>query len=325
MGRGGGGGGGHRSSGGGGGSRSFGGSSRSSSSHRGGFSSSSSSRPSFSSSRPGYRPPPPPRVYGGGIRVNNYYGGTRYSGSSYRRPVSSILSMIVTAVVVLVVICMLFGALSSVGGSSGVTRSTVTRTKLEPYASFQKNAWDDRADWLANAATLNRGMESFYKATGVQPALVILNDIDGDNNPSNEKVEAFATEEYDKLIGHERGVLLLFCEWFPSDYDVYYMAGEDAQTVMDSEACDILMDYAHAYYTSDMTEDEYFGKVFSDTGERIMTVTPTLASRLPMILCVIGIGIAGIVVIKLVAMKHKRERERAEETERILNTPNERL
>lgn len=324
MGRGGGGGGGHRSSGGGGGSRSFGGSSRGSSSHRGGFSSSSSSRSSFSPSRSGYRPPPPPRVYGGGIRVNNYYGGTRYSGGAYRRPVSSILSMIVTAVVVLVVICMLFGALSSVGSSS-VTRSTVTRTKLEPYASFQKNAWDDHAGWLSNAATLNKGMESFYKATGVQPALGIMNDIEGNNNPSNAEVEAFASDLYDTLIGHERGILLLFCEWYPSDYDVYYMAGEDAQTVMDSEACDILMDYVHAYYTSDLTEDEYFAKVFADTGERIMTVTPTLASRLPMILCVIGIGIAGIVVIKLVAMKHKRERERAEETERILNTPNERL
>ncbi|MCM1296981.1 MAG: hypothetical protein NC311_15695 [Muribaculaceae bacterium] len=238
------------------------------------------------------------------------------------------ISNLITVMIVIFMLAGLFGivAMNSVStGSVSVGRSTVEREALKPYAAFQKNCWDDRAGWLSNAPTLNRGMESFYKSTGVQPALAICNDVNGSTSPSDAEIEAFATDEYDSLIGHERGVLLLFCEWFPSDYDVYYMCGEDAQTVMDSEACDILMDYVHAYYTSDMTEDEYFGEAFADTGERIMSVTPTLASRLPMILGVACIGIAAIAIVKLVAMKYRREKERAEETERILNTPNERL
>lgn len=324
MGRGGGGGGSHRSSGGG-GSRSFGGSSRSSSSHRGGYS--GGSRPSMSTGRPGggFRPPPPPGPRYGGVRVNNYYGGGYRSGPAYRGPARRIsVSAILITMICVIVFFMVLGFVA--GGSGGnISKSTVQREALTPYAAFQRNCWDDRADWLADSATLNRGMEAFYKATGVQPALAIVEDIDGSKSPSNSDVESWATREYDELVGHERGVLLLFCEWYPSDYTVYYMAGEDAQTVMDSEACGILVDYVHDYYTSSMTEDEYFGTVFEKTGERIMSVTPTMASRTPMILGTVVVAAVLIAVVKMLGMKYRREKERAEETERILNTPNERL
>lgn len=307
MGRGGGGGGGGRSSGGGSHSRSFGGTSSHSS--RGGGSShrSSSSYRSYSG----------PRVthhyhhYGGG-----YYGGGYYGGGYF----SSILTALIILFMIAVIVVM-------VAGSSGnVTKSTVEREPLKPYASFDKGAIDDQAGWIHDKKTLQKGMESFYKETGVQPALVICEDINGKKYLPDSEVQAFMEEEYDGLIGNERGLLVLFCEYADSDWYMYYMAGTDAQTVMDDEACDILMDYAHSLYTdSSLSDEEFFAGIFRKTGERIMTTTPTMASKIPVIMGGIVIIAAMAIGLKALKAKHKRDAEKAAETERILKTPIDRI
>lgn len=307
MGRGGGGGGGSRSSGGGHSSRSFGGTSSHSS--RGGG--------SFSSSRGGSS------YHYSGPRVSHHYhhygGGYRYG---YSRPAGP-MGTLITAVVLLFIIGVF---LYAVTGGGSVAKSTVERERLKPYASFDKSTIDDDAGWIHDKKALLRGMESFYKDTGVQPAISIHTDIDGERYLSDSEIEDFMTDTYDGLIGHERGILLLFCEYADSDWYAYYMAGEDAQTVMDSEACDILMDYVADLYTnSSYSDEEYFGAIFEKTGKRIMTVTPTVASRIPMM-------VGGVVVIALVIgavaalkAKHKRDAEKAAETERILNSPIDRI
>lgn len=245
--------------------------------------------------------------YGGGY----YGGGGRYGGGA--------LAGIIVAFFTVAFIVIVIGVIASAGGTSGVSKSTLERTAIEPAGPFSRDCVDDRADWIMDRGTLLSGMESFYKATGVQPAVCITESLDG------EDPEDFATARYDELVGHEKGVLLLFYEPSPSDWDAYYMAGEAAQTVMDSEACGILMDYVEAYYTSDMTEDEYFGAVFRETGERIMSVTPTMASRIPLMLAA-AVAIAVIFAsVKALQLKHKRDKEKAEETERILRTPVDRL
>lgn len=307
MGRGGGGGGGSRSSGGGHSSRSFGGTS-SHSSRGGGSSSSSRGGGSFSY---------------GGPRVSHHYhhygGGYRYG---YSRPAGP-MGTLITAVVLLFIIGVF---LYAVTGGGSVAKSTVERERLKPYASFDKGAIDDDAGWVHDKKALLRGMESFYKDTGVQPAISIHTDIGGKRYLPDSEIEDFMTDTYDGLIGHERGLLLLFCEYADSDWYAYYMAGEDAQTVMDSEACDILMDYVADLYTnSSYSDEEYFGAIFEKTGKRIMTVTPTVASKIPMM-------VGGVVVIALVIgavaalkAKHKRDAEKAAETERILNSPIDRI
>lgn len=308
MGRGGGGGGGGSHSFGGSSGRSFGGSSSHSS--RGGGSSSGrgggahytySSGPHISTHRHYHYGP----SYGGG----GYYGGGGFA----------------TVLITIVAILMAFIIIGAIAGSS-VTKSTVEREPLKPYAAFNTDCVDDDANWIHDRNTLLRGMESFYKATGVQPALAIYEDIDGEKYLDDSDIETFMDGKYDELIGHERGLLMLFCEYEESDWYAYYMAGEDAQTVMDSEACDILIDYVHDLYTNDsLSDEEFFGKVFEKTGERIMTVTPTVASKIPVI--VIGIVIIAFIIgmVKLMKMKHKREKEKAEETERILKTPIDRI
>lgn len=307
MGRGGGGGGGSRSSGGGHSSRSFGGTSSHSS--RGGG--------SFSSSRGGSS------YHYSGPRVSHHYhhygGGYRYG---YSRPAGP-MGTLITAVVLLFIIGVFLYA--ATGGGS-VAKSTVERERLKPYASFDKGAIDDDAGWVHDKKALLRGMESFYKDTGVQPAISIHTDIGGKRYLPDSEIEDFMTDTYDGLIGHERGILLLFCEYADSDWYAYYMAGEDAQTVMDSEACDILMDYVADLYTnSSYSDEEYFGAIFEKTGKRIMTVTPTVASRIPMM--VGGVVVIALVIGAIAALKakHKRDAEKAAETERILNSPIDRI
>lgn len=314
MGRGGGGGGGGRSSGGGSGSRSFGGSS--SHSHRGG-SSSSGSRSRGGSSHSYYRSSCP-RV------TNHYHYGPSYGyGGGYRRPRAG-YGCGTWLITILVLVIFIFAVLQMSGGN--VSKSTVERERLEPYAAFDRNCIDDDAHWITNRNALLKGMESFYKETGIQPALAVYEEIGGERYLSDTEIESFMDGEYDSLIGHERGLLVLFCEYADSDWYAYYMAGKDAQTVMDSEACDILMDYVHALYTrDDLSDEEFFSAVFEKTGDRIMAVTPTVASRMPLIVggvVVVALAFAGVSALKA---KHKRDAEKAKETERILNTPIDRI
>lgn len=316
MGRGGGGGGGGSHSFGGGGGHSFGGSSSHSS--RGG-SSSHSSR-SYNSG---------PRVshtyHNPGPRVTHHY---HHYGPSYRYGRSVYVGggwgSVMSTVIVIFMIAVILIAIS--GNIGGVTKSTVEREPLKPYASFNKNAYDDDAGWIHDKKALQKGMESFYKQTGIQPALAIYEDIDGEKYLSDSKIEDFMYEEYDRLIGHERGLLLLFCEYADSDWYAYYMAGEDAQTVMDSEASEILMDYVHDLYTNDSySDEEFFGAVFSKTADRIMTVTPTVASRIPLIVGAVLVIAVLAIGLNVVKEKHRRDAEKAKETERILQSPIDRL
>lgn len=302
--------------GGGGGSRSFG----SSGGRSFGGTSSHSSRGGISSGRGG-----------SSYRGSSFYSGPRVThhyhyGSPFIRTYGAGhgMSGLITALIIFMMVAIIIMAAGSSGGS--VTKSTVEREKLPPYASFDKDTVDDRVNWIHDRKTLQRGMESFFRETGVQPALVICDNINGEKYVPDSVIETFMADAYDSIIGNERGLLLLFCEYEDSDWYAYYMAGEDAQTVMDSEACDILMDYVHALYTdSSLSDEEFFAGIFEKTGKRIMEKTPTFASKIPVI--VIGLVIitgffAGLTALKA---KHRRDAQKAKETERILNTPIDRI
>lgn len=145
-----------------------------------------------------------------------------------------------------------------------------TRTPVRPHGEFDAGCIDDRLEWLDGREHLCAGMERFYDLTGVQPALCITGDLGVETVTDEAGIEAFVSGRYDELIGHEKGVLFVYYEPFPGDWDVYYMAGRSAQGVMDQAACQQFIDLINRYYDSDLTEDEYFGKIFSETAEQIM-------------------------------------------------------
>ena len=303
MGRGGRGGGGGRSSG---GSRGRSSGGRMSSGGRGG-------RSSFSSGprRSGYRPPPPGHMGWRPRRTTHVYHHSGGSGCA----------------IPFIVFCFLFlffcfavpyAYFVSNSGGSSITKSTVEREPLEASAVITTDYYHDELGWIRSATKLEDGMKSFFQETGVQPFLYITDTVNGTHYPTADDMDTYANTLYDTYIEDEGHILVLFFEYEgnPGVYNTWYVCGNQAKTVMDQEACDILLDYIDSYYYSDLDEDEMFSTAFEKAGKRIMTVTK---SPLPMIIVAVC-----VVVVILVAFnwwkKAKRQKNlEAEQTERILN------
>lgn len=296
-----GGGGGHHSSGGHSSSRSSGGH-RVSSSRAG----SSSHRSSYSSSS---------SHYGGSSyrRYNRtYYGGGSSSGSP---AVTAIILMIVIAVIVI-------NTLMSSGSS---TKSTIQREPLTG-TTFDNNCIVDEIGWFDNVSSTERRLQEFWKKTGVQPYIVLRN-----YDPSlttDALKEEWAQGYYDHNIEDEDTFLYVYFAEEDVDNDVGYMAyvnGKHVSSVMDAEAVEIFWGYIDKYWYSDMSTDDMFVKTFTQTAKTIMRVSTTWLDMA--VILVIVLGAVTLVVILFVwwRSKVKRDADKAKETERILNTPIDKL
>lgn len=131
----------------------------------------------------------------------------------------------------------------------------------------------DKMGWIKQADVLNAGMEAFFKKTGVKPYLYLTDNINGNTEPSDEEMDAFAGDLYDKLFTDENHFLLVFQE-YGDYYMTWYVSGGDAAEIMDEEAANIVLDYVDEYYSSDMGEEEYFSNVFSMAAGKIMETRP---------------------------------------------------
>lgn len=315
MGRGGGvGGGGSRGSFGGGGRGSFG---RMGSS-RGGFSGGS-----FGGTN-GHRPPPP-RSSNSGLfmgymlgRMSRSSGSGGGSGPRRQGGGSGCLTAIVTMLAVVLLLIFVVILATGGGSSSDITKSTVAREPLTAGAVNETEYYTDELGWIGNSTRLEAGMKNFYQQTGVQPYLYITGTIDGGHDPTQAELEAFAAQKYDELFTDEAHLLLVFFEYYPSQYDTWCIVGSQAKTVIDSEAANILLDYIDRYYYSDLSDEEMFSKAFDAAGERIMTVTKS-----PWITVWIVVGVLAIMLVAFVWWRsYKKQRNREdEETRKILEMP----
>lgn len=224
-----------------------------------------------------------------------------------------------TAVITIVVLVLLVSVLFSSGGSnSDVTASTVQREALPAGAVNETEYYTDQLGWIGNRTKLEAGMKNFYKETGVQPYLYITDSVNGNHSPSQAELEAFALEKYDELFTDEAHLLLVFFEYYPSEYYTWCITGVQAKTVMDTEAVNILLDYVDRYYNSDLTDEEMFSKSFDAAGERIMSVT-----RSPWIAVWIVIGVLALVSVAFLWWRSAKKQRNLEDeqTRRILETP----
>lgn len=311
MGRGGRGGGGGGRSGGfsGGGSRSSG--SRMSSGGRGGYSGSRVSHSGFS---------------GGSFHTSHhhhYHYGGFHPVRTYRTYRTARVYTPVAApawVVRLVLVCLLAVFVLNVVGvmGTGVTASTVEREKLGASYTSNTEFYIDELDWVENRTVLERGLKKFYNETGVHPLLVITDNVDGDVSPSSAELEGYAGSIYDQYVSDEGHIVLVFHEYNSSgNYNMAYVVGSQAKTVMDTEACNILMDYIDHYYYSDYNTSEFFAKSFEEAGERIME--KTVSPFVPFVI------IVGAVVILMIAFEWWKKAMvqknlEAEQTQKILET-----
>lgn len=264
---------------------------------------------------------------GGYYRGPSYHRTTVYAGGPgyYRRSSGSFFGAVISFIVGVMLLSLFAWVLMSAMSGSDIQMSSINREPLDKQYVDLTGEWykDDIGDWISDKVTLERGMRQFYDETGVAPYLYLTETVDGNTRPTETEMNEFANKLYNQLFTDEGHVLVIFQEYnSDGQYYSYYLAGKMAKTVLDDEAGEILLDYIDHYYYSDLTEDQLFAKAFAETGERMMTRTKSLGERVMMPILVIVIMIVGLLILKAV---FKRKKEKAAETERILNTPVEHI
>lgn len=233
----------------------------------------------------------------------------------------AVISGIAIAIWTFIVVFILAVAFGGGTDSNGITKSTVNRDKLHLQINKDAGYYTDECDWIRNRTVLESGLKEFYDSTGIMPYIYIIDNVNGDYDPSTEKLEAFAEAKYEELFTDEGHALLLFWD-YGGAYEYVLMLGYDTMKFMDSEACDILFDYLDYYYYYAETEEEFFGDAFEEAGKRMMTVS---RSPLYYILIVAVIAVLAFTVYKVYKSHKDKEAERKKRAEEILNAPLEKF
>ena len=223
--------------------------------------------------------------------------------------------------VIFIVIFSLWGSMNSSGGGD-ITFSSVKRDPLPKGSVNETEYYTDRLGWINNETKLISGLKHFYEKTGVQPYLYLTDTINGSHFPTEQDLEAFATDLYDELFTDEAHLLIVFFE-YEGQYKGWYIVGTQAKSVIDAEAGNILADYIDRYYyDSSLSNEEFFSKAFTDAADRIMTVT-----RSPWITVFIVLGVVVLVIVLFIWWKKHKEQKNleAKRREEMLNTPLERF
>lgn len=205
---------------------------------------------------------------------------------------------------------------------SDIPPSTYERQKAETGVAFQNNCIIDELGWFENIPQTERRLQEFFNETGVQP-FIVLKAFDSGLTTDTQK-EEYAQAWYEKHIDNEGTFLFMYFAEENTDTDVGYMCyvnGIQVTSVMDAEAVQIFWAYLDQAWYSDMSTDDMFVEIFDNTAERIMQKTTTANDIIKYVIIGATITVIGMIGIRLIKLKQKRDREKAEEAERILNTP----
>ncbi|KFI69276.1 hypothetical protein [Bifidobacterium magnum] len=229
-------------------------------------------------------------------------------------------------VIVVVILLVIFWAAmtpsSSGAGANGIPASTVNREKIDTGLAFNNDCVQDQLGWISNVSQTERQLQTFYNKTGVQP-YVVLKSYDPSLKTDSQK-EQYSQQWYEDHIHNEGTFLFMYFAEQNAESDVGYMtyvAGKQTTSVMDSQAVDIFWAYMDQYWYSNMSTGGVIVKTFDSTADRIMERTTTTQDVLKYVAIAVGIIAVGIVIVVLIRQKYKRDKQKAEETERILNTP----
>ncbi len=240
-------------------------------------------------------------MWGGGMRRGvPFIGGFgRRSYGGYGASGCGCLSLSAIAIIGLFVFCLLLSLVSSCtkgcsrGSSSPQSNNVVisdadknSSSTLEPTIThkhqklsaadcIESSAWyDDQAGWIDDEQTLVDGLRSFYDKTGVQPYLVIADQVQGKKEYTEAEVETYLNSLYDDLFEDEGHLILLFCEPYENEYDPYLLVGEKATSVVDTEGENVIYTAIDRWYTDKSLDDnEYFARIFIASGDALMNGT----------------------------------------------------
>ncbi|MBR3975274.1 MAG: TPM domain-containing protein [Clostridia bacterium] len=122
-----------------------------------------------------------------------------------------------------------------------------------------------------NEEVLISGLKDFYSQTGVQPYIIFTNDLDGDTSPDYDTVNTYLYDRYIELFGEDEGhFILLYIEDENREYELWYISGYDAESIMDDYACDILLDNAQEQLSYGGDYAKIFSTAFSASAKEIM-------------------------------------------------------
>lgn len=250
------------------------------------------------------------RGYGGYFRYGGYHGYGGYGGS-YGGGFRSILPMLIMLILLLV----------GIFGSSMVKapNSTTNRTAISSNG-FEMNCVVDELGYMDVPESSLQGLSDFHMKTGVQP-YVYLKAYDKDCVTDADK-QAYANIYFEQQIQDEKAFLIMY--FGEADDSMGYVAnvtGREAESVMDAEALQIFWTYWDSYWASDRNMESVVADTFRDTADRIMKRTVTVMDIAKYVMLVLAVIVVGVIIVKLVQLKYRRQREAAEETERILRTP----
>lgn len=253
--------------------------------------------------------PPPPRHHRG-----SYDRG--YSYSTYTKPynvvehiVSSIFALLMLAIIAVI-------AFGRIGGGN-VTKSTIAREKLDSGIVREVDYIIDEPGWFTDVNKVKKGLKYFYNKTGVQPTIIVAEEINGTRKPKVNDIQAYMENIYSSMINDEGHLLYLYLDSGDGVYNQYYLTGTAAKTVIDEEAANILMDYVDRYSTSDLSDEELFATSFTKAADRIMTKTKSPVGII--VVCLSGVAIVFGIIWFVIKRKQLKVKE-LEETNKILNT-----
>ena len=218
-------------------------------------------------------------------------------------------------VIILVVWIFLFA------NNNKALKSTIDRKPLTGVQAYNNECVIDEIDYVENVPRLASNLKYFYDATGVQP-YVYFKAYDASLTTDEMKLQ-WAKEYYDTHINQDNGFLYIYFGEQDVDNDVGYMCymnGTQTASVMDSEAVEIFWGYIDRYWTTDMSTVEVITNAFSSTSDTIMASTTATKGAIKAVAILLTVVVIGVVIIVVIKLKHKRAREEAAETERILNT-----
>ena len=260
------------------------------------------------------------RYYGG----RRYYGGGGFGPIRFSGPVSSravlIRSLTTFFLVLLILVALFFGS----GNKADIAPSTIPRTPVESGNAYISDCIVDEIGWIDNEASLSRDLKTFYKKTGCQPYLILKAYDPAYTNTA--ACEEWSRDYYDTHFKENQNVVLYtyFCDQYDEGYgnDTLFL-GTQSGLVFDGEAQEIFWDELDYYWSTWDPDDNdgMFVKVFTETADRIMTVTTTGMDVAKTALIVVGVVAVGIFLLIFVIRKYRREKEKAQETIDILNAP----
>jgi hypothetical protein len=273
-------------------------------------------------------PPPPPRR--GPIPPPSPGPGRR--GADFRRSpgcLGTIFAVLLFFVILGVVFSVPSG--SGYGGSSAVATSgtsTIQRQKLESGNSYMNDCIVDELGWFDNVSSTEAKLKEFWEDTGVQP-YIILKAYDasldtGSESENQQNKEQWSRDYYEANFDREDIFLFVYFAEEDAEGQVGYMTytnGYQVTSVMDSEAVEIFWNNIDKYWYSNASTDDVFINAFNDTATTIMKVSTTSKDILKWVIIAVVVIAAGVILIRMVKLRNQRAKEKAEEDQKILNTP----